>query len=373
MSMAFVRKEEAPIRPPPAASSGVAAWLRQNLFRSIGSTLMTLALSLFLGLFAWNIFDWAILRAVWTGADRTACAVPEAGACWPFVWEKFPQWLFGFYPLDERWRPVIAVLIGALLLLPMLIPTVPGKRANAVMLLAVYPVIAFLLLAGGVFGLEPVETTNWGGLLVTLVVAVTGIVASLPLGILLALGRQSKLPAVRGMSIAFIEIWRGVPLVTVLFMASVMLPLILPGGMTFDKLMRAIIGISLFASAYMAEAVRGGLQAVGKGQREAGLALGLSQWQTMRKIVLPQALRISIPNIVGIFIGLFKDTTLVLVVGIYDFLGIINTGMQDSKWAAPETANTGYFVAAMVYFAFCFAMSRYALFTERRLGQAGGR
>ena len=193
------------------------------------------------------------------------------------------------------------------------------------------------------------------------------------LGILLALGRRSELPIIRSASIAFIELWRGVPLVTVLFMASVMLPLFLPNGMSLDKLMRAIVGLSLFASAYMAEAVRGGLQAVTKGQTEAGLALGLSRWQTTRKIVLPQALRISIPNIVGIFIGLFKDTTLVLVVSIYDFLGIINAGLQDSKWAAPQTANTGYFVAALVYFAFCFAMSRYALFTERRLEQAGRR
>ena len=373
MNMQFVRTADAPLRPPPASSAGAAAWLRQNLFSSFGSTLMTVAMSLLLGFIAWRMLDWAVLRAVWTGVDRSACAIEGAGACWPFVREKFPQWLFGFYPLDERWRAVLAFLIGAALLAPMLIPGVPGKRANAALLLIAYPVLAFLLLAGGVFGLRPVETTNWGGLLVTLVVAITGIVASLPLGILLALGRRSELPAVRAVSIAFIEIWRGVPLVTVLFMASVMLPLILPGGMTFDKLMRAIIGIALFASAYMAEAVRGGLQAVGKGQREAGLALGLNRWQTMRKIVLPQALRISIPNIVGIFIGLFKDTTLVLVVGIYDFLGIINTGMQDANWAAPETANTGYFVAAAVYFVFCFAMSRYALFTERRLGQAGGR
>lgn len=371
--MAFVRTADAPLRPPPASSAGAVAWMRQNLFSSAGSALMTLLMSLFLGFIAWKVLDWAVLRAVWTGIDRTACAVAGAGACWPFVWEKFPQWVFGFYPLDERWRPVLAFGIGVALLVPMLMPSVPGKRVNAAMLLLVYPAIAFLLLAGGVFGLEPVETTNWGGLTVTLVVAVTGIVASLPLGILLALGRRSGLPTVRAFSIAFIEIWRGVPLVTVLFMASVMLPLILPGGMSFDKLMRAIIGIALFASAYMAEAVRGGLQAVGSGQREAGLALGLSRWQTMRKIVLPQALRISIPNIVGIFIGLFKDTTLVLVVGIYDFLGIINTGMQDANWAAPETANTGYFVAAVVYFAFCFAMSRYALFTERRLGEAGRR
>jgi general L-amino acid transport system permease protein len=373
MSVSYVRDRDAPLRPPPAGTTGAAGWLRENLFSNFGNGLLTVLLVLALGSLAWNVFDWAVLRAVWTGVDREACAIANAGACWPFVWEKFPQWLFGFYPTAERWRPVAAFVIGAVALAPMLMPAVGGKTWNALFLLIVYPVIAYELLAGGLFGLPEVETSSWGGLTVTLVVAVTGIVFSLPLGILLALGRRSELPIVRSASIAFIELWRGVPLVTVLFMASVMLPLFLPGGISFDKLMRAIVGLSLFASAYMAEAVRGGLQAVARGQSEAGLALGLSRSQVTRKIVLPQALRISIPNIVGIFIGLFKDTTLVLVVSIYDFLGIINAGMQDSKWAAPQTANTGYFVAALVYFAFCFAMSRYALFTETRLAQAGRR
>ena len=373
MSVSYVRERNAPLRPPPIGTAGALGWLRENLFASLGNGLLTLLLAVAIGYLGWTIFDWAVLRAVWTGADRTACAIANAGACWPFVWEKFPQWIFGFYPISERWRPVAAFLIGAVALVPMLMPAVRGKQLNAGFLLFIYPVIAFELLAGGLFGLPAVETTSWGGLTVTLVVAVTGIVFSLPLGILLALGRRSELPVIRSASIAFIELWRGVPLVTVLFMASVMLPLFLPNGVSLDKLMRAIVGLSLFASAYMAEAVRGGLQAVARGQSEAGLALGLSRWQVTRKIVLPQALRISIPNIVGIFIGLFKDTTLVLVVSIYDFLGIINAGLQDSKWAAPQTANTGYFVAALVYFVFCFAMSRYAQFTERRLEQAGRR
>lgn len=409
---AWVRREEAPLLPPPAGTVGLAGWLRQNLFAGPGGSLLTLALAALLALIGWAIIDWALIRAVWTGADREACAVEGAGACWPFVWAKFPQWIYGFYPIAERWRPALVFVIGAVALAPMLIPSVPFKQWNALFLILVFPVIALILLSGGNFGfaretylvlailcllslalvrvfpagfiaaaallaitalldidfgLEPVETSSWGGLLVTLVVSVTGIAASLPLGILLALGRRSRMPLVRLFSVIFIELWRGVPLITVLFMSSVMLPLFLPDGVTFDKLLRALIGMSLFSAAYMAEVVRGGLQAIGKGQYEGAMALGLSWWQMMRKIVLPQALKISIPNIVGTYIGLFKDTTLVLIIGIYDFLGIITAGTQDAKWASPQTGNTGYFVAAIVYFAFCFGMSRYAMYTEHRL------
>ena len=368
-AIAYVRTADAPLLPPPRGTVGPIGWLRQNLFSSLGNSLLTVAISLFLGLILWTILDWAVIRAVWTGVDRESCVVPGAGACWPFVWTKFPQWLFGFYPFEERWRPVLAFLIGAAALIPMMIPAVGGKRWNGLFLIFIYPVLAFILLRGGL-GLPPVPTTDWGGLLVTLAVAVTGIAVSLPLGVLLALGRRSRLPAVRLSSVIFIETWRGVPLVTVLFMASVMLPLFLAPGSSVDKLLRAVVGLSLFAAAYVAEAVRGGLQAVGRGQHEGAAALGLKPWQATAKIVLPQALRISIPNLVGIFIGLFKDTTLVLVVGIYDFLGIIGAGTQDARWAGPQTANTGYFTAAIVYFVFCFAMSRYAAFTERRLGAA---
>ena len=409
----FVRETDAPLLPPPANSAGLRGWLRQNLFASAGNSLLTVVMAALLTLIAWQIIDWALLRAIWTGEDRAACAVEGAGACWPFVFAKYPQWLFGFYPITERWRPVLTFLIGAAALTPLLMPSVPYKFWNALFLIVAYPVLALILLTGGNFnvpvwlyggvvvaglggalagyasrrnaalataaaltmllllgtdfGLSHVETADWGGLLVTLVVSITGIAASLPLGIMLALGRQSKMPVVRTLSIAFIELWRGVPLITVLFMSSVMLPLFFPDGTVLDKLLRALIGISLFAAAYMAEVVRGGLQAIPKGQYEGAMALGLGWWPTMRLIILPQALKISIPNIVGNFIGLFKDTTLVLIIGIYDFLGIISTSTQDAKWSAPETANTGYFVAALVFWAFCFGMSRYAMFTERRL------
>jgi general L-amino acid transport system permease protein len=217
------------------------------------------------------------------------------------------------------------------------------------------------------FGLQEVETSQWGGLLVTLVVAITGIVASLPLGILLALGRRSKMPIVKTFSIIFIEAWRGVPLITVLFMASVMLPLFLPEGVNFDKLMRALIGVALFSSAYMAEVVRGGLQAIPKGQYEAAQSLGLSYWKMMSLIVLPQALKIVIPGIVNSFISLFKDTTLVSIVGLFDLLNIVTTTSNDAKWASPQTGATGYFSAALMFWIFCFGMSRYSLLIERRL------
>ncbi len=217
------------------------------------------------------------------------------------------------------------------------------------------------------FGLEPVETDLWGGFVMTLVIAVTGIVAALPLGILLALGRRSDMPAVSLFSVIFIEFWRGVPLITVLFMSSVMLPLFLPDGVTFDKLLRALIGVALFSSAYMAEVVRGGMQAIPKGQYEGAMAVGLNYWQSMRMIILPQALKIVIPGIVNTFIGLFKDTTLVSIIGLLDFLGMINNSHSDSTWATPVMAMSSYVFCAFVFFLFCFGMSRYSIFMEDRL------
>jgi general L-amino acid transport system permease protein len=217
------------------------------------------------------------------------------------------------------------------------------------------------------FGLSTVDTAQWGGLLVTLIVAVVGIITSLPVGIVLALGRQSSMPFVRTLSVGFIEIVRGVPLITVLFMSSVMLPLFLPPGMSFDKLLPALIGVALFSSAYMAEVVRGGIQAIDRGQYEGATALGLRYWPMLIKIILPQALKISIPNIVSNFISLFKDTTLVLIIGVFDLLGIVQTTLRDPKWATPTSAATGYLAVALMYWVFCFGMSRYAKYTERRL------
>ncbi len=236
---------------------------------------------------------------------------------------------------------------------------------SALIVMGVIGLILFLLAFD--FGLPHVETEVWGGLLMTLVIAVSGIAVSLPLGIVLALGRRSEMPIVRAVSVVFIEFWRGVPLITVLFMSSVMLPLFLPEGVTFDKLLRALIGVALFSSAYMAEVVRGGLQAIPKGQYEGAMAVGLNFWQSMRMIILPQALKLVIPGIVNTFIGLFKDTTLVLIIGLLDFLGMIQSSYTDSSWATPVQSLSGYMFAAFVYWVFCFAMSRYSIYTERRL------
>jgi general L-amino acid transport system permease protein len=365
-SIAFVRNEPARPLPPPVSQTGALAWLRENLFGTVGNTAITVV---FLVLIAWvlvGLFDWAIVRAVWTGEDREACLGPEVGACWAYVREKFLSFMYGRYPFDERWRVNLTGVLFLAGFVPMLIPRVPYKRETVFYLLVVFPIAAFILLTGKL-GLEPVRTAQWGGLMLTLVVALVGITCSLPIGILLALGRRSKMPIVRYFCIGFIEVWRGVPMVTVLFMANVMLPLFLPPGTNFDRLLRALVGVTMFSSAYMAEIVRGGLQAIPRGQYEAAAAMGLGYWQMMRLVVLPQALKIVIPGIVNTFIGLFKDTTLVVFVGLFDLLGMVQVSLDDQNWATPYTAATGFVFAAMIYWCFCFGMSRYSMFMERRL------
>lgn len=342
-------------------------WARKNLFSSFWNSVLTFFAIYIIYISLPGLIDWAFIRAVWEGDSRTACLAPDSGACWPFVKANIGQFIYGRYPASEIWRVNLTFLLGAAGLVPMLMPTAPAKRWNLIYLVVAYPLIAIVLLSGDRPGLVHVDTAMWGGLLVTLVVAVTGIVVSLPLGILLALGRRSEMPVIRMLSIGFIEFWRAVPLVTVLFMASVMLPLFLPEGVNLDNLLRCLIGVALFSSAYMAEVVRGGLQAIPRGQAEAARAVGMSYWQTMGLIVLPQALRYVIPGIVNTFIGLFKDTTLVLIVGIFDLLGQVRAQLSDPHWAVPQGATTGYVFAALVFWVFCFSMSRYSVFMERRL------
>lgn len=374
--LSYVRTEMAAIEKPPRGARGLPAWLRKNLFASPWDAALTVFGLLLVAFVLPPFLDWAFFNAAWIGTDRTFCATvaqggiqPDgwSGACWPFVMAKFELFMFGRYPVDERWRVILVGILFVALLVPLLIPRIPYKGLNAILFFGVFPVVAFILLVGGWFGLAHVETALWGGLLVTLVLSYVGISVSLPLGIVLALGRRSKLPVVKMFSVVFIETVRGVPLVTVLFMASVMLPLFLPPGTTFDKLMRALIGVALFASAYMAEVIRGGLQAIPKGQYEGADSLGLGYWQKMGLIVLPQALKLVIPGIVNTFIGLFKDTSLVSIIGMFDLLGIVRQSFSDTAWATAQTPMTGLVFAGFVFWIFCFGMSRYSIFMERRL------
>ncbi|MEI2300320.1 amino acid ABC transporter permease [Ensifer sp. MJa1] len=375
----FVRTSMIEGSAPPAAEGGVLHWLRTNLFATPKDTVLTIISLLALAWFLPPAIQWLFIDAAWTGGGRGVCATvaqggsqPEgwSGACWAFVNAKLDQFVYGRYPLEERWRPTLVGILFILFLVPMLIPKAPYKGLNAILLFAVLPILSFILLPGGWFGLTFVETPLWGGLMVTLILSFVGIAVSLPLGILLALGRRSHMPVIRMLCTAFIELVRGIPLITVLFMASVMLPLFLPQGVTFDKFLRALIGVSLFASAYMAEVVRGGLQAIPKGQYEGADSLGLSFWQKMGLIVLPQALKLVIPGIVNTFIGLFKDTSLVSIIGMFDLLGIVRFNFTDANWASSVTPISGLIFAGFIFWLFCFGMSRYSGFMERVLDTA---
>jgi general L-amino acid transport system permease protein len=332
------------------ANAGLVAFARGHLFGGVFNTLLTLLSALIIVLLVWPALKFLVIDAVWTGASRDDClqqaAGREVGACWPFIAAKFGQFMYGFYPAGERWRVDLTFALGIVLLVPLLVPRLPWKGLNAVLFFAAFPVVGFFLLVGGVLGLPEVETRLWGGLLVTLVISFTGIILSLPLGIVLALGRRSGLPIIRTLSVVFIEFWRGVPLITVLFFATYMLPLFLPGSWKIDALLRVLIGVTLFAGA---------------------MALGFGYWRTMGLVVLPQALRTVIPGIVNSFIALFKDTTLVLIVAIFDLLGQVRAAFADPSWATPVTLFTGFAFAGIIYFCVSFGMSRYALFMERRL------
>jgi general L-amino acid transport system permease protein len=493
----FVRKDLVAERPAPIKTTGMIGFVRTRLLNSPTNILLTMLGALLIWFTVVPALRFLLVDAVWHGTDRNACLEQNAGhavgACWPYISAKFDQLIYGFYPQAERWRVNLTFLLGALLLLPLLIPRLPAKSLDASLFFLAFPVVAFFLLRGGglggfgvswtanllsgladsfagagdalsragasntaigpllwglgkifaligqavslvawpltslrdamqaskqpvwadlavtaalvsalVFylwgglrsgwrplvsslvtfagiaivialmgldrgGLPMVDTRLWGGLLVTLVISVVGIVASMPIGIALALGRRSTIPLIRIFSIAFIEFWRGVPLITVLFFATYMLPLFLPGNFTVDGLVRALIGTALFAGAYQAEVVRGGLQAIPRGQGEAASALGLSWWKTTFLIVLPQALRHVIPGLVNSFIALFKDTSLVSIVALFDLLGSMRASFSDPNWATPTTLFTGFAFTGMIYFAFCFGMSRYSLFVENRL------
>ncbi|TIH06876.1 amino acid ABC transporter permease [Pseudomonas leptonychotis] len=352
-----------PDLPPPALSVGVVGWLRANLFSSWFNTLLTLFAAYLVWLIVPPLIQWALIDADWTGTTRADCT--SGGACWVFVQQRFGQFMYGFYPTELRWRVDLTLWLAIIGAAPLFVPQMPRKAMYGLVFLVVYPLLAYWLLHGGFLGLATVPTSRWGGLMLTLVIAAVGIAGALPLGIMLALGRRSEMPAIRVICVTFIEFWRGVPLITVLFMSSVMLPLFLPEGMSFDKLMRALIGVILFQSAYIAEVVRGGLQAIPKGQYEAAAAMGLGYWRMMGLVVLPQALKLVIPGIVNTFIALFKDTSLVIIIGLFDLLNSIKQATTDPAWLGMATE--GYVFAALIFWIFCFGMSRYSQHLERKL------
>ena len=366
--MSYVRAAPESELPPPPLTIGPIAWLRKNLFSSPGNAAVTIAL---VALALWLIpplIAWATVDAVWRAPDGALCRARQDGACWAFIARKLGYLLYGSYPEGERWRVDLTEAIGAALIGWLLWPGAPRRGLGAALFFVAYPLAAFVLLTGAPsLGLPHVDTILWGGVFVSLLTALVGIVVSLPLGVLLALGRRSRLPLLRAASVVFIEVVRGVPFITVLYLANNMLPLFLPPGVEPDRFLRPLAGIALFSAAYMAEEVRGGLQALPRGQYEGAMALGLDYRLMMGLVVLPQALALVIPGIVNNFIGLFKDTTLVSIVGVNDFLEALGNAMKDPAWSGPTIFPTGYAFAALFYFLFCYAMSRYSAAMEGRL------
>ncbi len=349
---------------PPKASVSLWGWAKTHLFSGVWNSLLTVATLYLLWLWVPPLVEWALIKATWVGSTRDDCA--PGGACWVFIRQRWSQFFYGFYPEPLRWRVDLAVALAVVWGAPALFARFPWRKAFGFSFLLIYPMLAWWLLYGGdLAGMATVATDQWGGLMLTLVIAAVGIAGAMPLGILLALGRRSSLPVIQAVSIAFIEFWRGVPLISVLFMSSVMLPLFLPEGMNFDKLVRALIAVILFQAAYLAEVVRGGLQAIPKGQYEAAQALGFSYWPMMGLIILPQALKLVIPGIVNTFLALFKDTSLVIIIGLSDFFTMIHRATVDPAWLG--FATEGYVFAAAVYWLFCFGMSRYSMALEKRL------
>lgn len=419
----LVNAGDLPDKPAPIRTDGLVAWMRDNLFNGFYNSILSLsALALVLYVLPPTL-NWLVFNANWVGGADACRANPDS-ACWPFVSARWEQFLYGFYEKSERWRIDILLWILGVCIVFMVWEKMPGRQLIAMFMLFVYPVFAFfmmygivavniywlvvpllvlglllaafaggvlriiggLLVAGGVVmlwqlntgaiaavhplgerALPIVDTPQWGGFTLTLVIALSGIVASLPLGVLLALGRRSKMPIISLLSTVFIEFWRGIPLVAVLFMATIMFPLFLPVGVTFDQLLRAVIGVALFASAYMAEVVRGGLQAIPKGQYEGAMALGLPYPKMMRLVVLPQALKVVIPGIVNTFIGLFKDTTLVLIIALFDLLGIVQASIADPNWSIKSVPYTGYAFVGISFWICCYSMARYSRYIEDKL------
>ncbi len=361
MTMTLTREPPSTVQPGNPLSRMVF-WAKKNLFSSWTNSLLTLLCLWLMWQLIPPLLNWTIFNANWLGTSRTDCT--REGACWVFIHARFGQFMYGLYPIEQRWRINTTLLIGLLTLIPLFWRAMPRRGRYLVVWMVAYPLLVWLMLYGGFLGLTRVETRQWGGLTLTLIIAAVGIAGALPLGILLALARRSSMPVVRILSVVFIEFWRGVPLITVLFMSSVMLPLFMTEGTSIDKLIRALVGVVLFQSAYVAEVVRGGLQALPRGQTEAAESLGLGYWKTQGLVILPQALKMVIPGLVNTIIALFKDTSLVIIIGLFDLFSSVQQATVDPAWLGMSTE--GYVFAAAVYWIFCFSMSRYSQHLEKR-------
>ena len=370
------RAQMVPGRPAPVTTVGVLGWLRTNLFSNWLNTVLTVAGLLLLWRIVPPLLGWAFFNADFSGTTGEECTA--AGACWAWIDQRISQFLYGFYPNDSYWRVNVAVILLIPAVAYVLFDKLPYARYGRRFSIA-YVVIATFLLVGGLpiyneqgevigslFGIRSISTDKFGGFMLNLVAGLSGIAMSLPIGILLALGRRSTLPVVRFASIGFIEVIRGMPLITLLFVAIIILEFFLPPGVSLDQLIRVMVMVTAFSSAYMAEVIRGGLQAIPNGQYEAAQAMGLSYWKMMRLVILPQALKISIPGIVNTFIGLFKDTTLVVTIGLFDILGQARLLQTNPDWIGKVDHET-FLIAALFFFVICFSMSRYSINLERRL------
>ncbi len=346
---------------PPITRVGVIGWLRANLFSSVFNSVLTIVTLYFLWKIVPAFVRWAFIDSSWntTGA---ACRA-AGGACWSIVAKNFRFIIFGFFPYESQWRPLVAMIILFILLVLSSNKRFWKKSLGYTWLVGL--ISMGLLLKGGLFGLSSVDSDKWSGLPLTLLLSVFGLTAAYPLGVALALGRQSKMPAIKSLCIVYIETIRGVPLISLLFMASVMFPLFLPEGITINNILRAQVAIILFTAAYIAEVVRGGLQAIGRGQYEAAESMGLNYSQKMRLIILPQALKVVIPPTVGILISAFKDTSLVVIIGLYDLLKTTQSTLSDPRWMGFSIE--AYIFIALIYFAGCFSMSSYSRRLEREL------
>ncbi len=354
-------------RPSPVKTEGLIPWIRDNLFGDLRTSAVTVLIIALAAYVLPPLINWAVVNAVLATNADTCQAARGIGACWGVVAEKFRLIIFGRYPYEEQWRPEVATIMLVALLVVSCIRAF-WKPWLAVLWIAVVPAF-FVMMGGGWFGLEEVPTDLWGGLPLTIMLATFGIVLAYPISIVVALGRRSDLPAIRSLCVIYIELIRGVPLISVLFMASFMFPLFMPVGKSPDVLLRVLVGITLFSAAYLAEVVRGGLQAIPKGQIEAGQSIGLSYWQIQRKIVLPQALAMVVPGIMNSFIAIFKDTSLVTIVSLYELTGALSLALNsDADWRPFKIE--GYLFITVIYFIFCFSMSRYSLWIEGQLGRS---